>query len=576
MSAEAITGEPRVPFAPLLRGGRILWRLVPWLGTGAVLLVAAFALDASDPIRRQAIVVAGALAAYALLTSLVAEMLSPNRAALRMVPISDQRAEQFAFAARILLFFLLVTELGQWLVAENDWRPSVAALLGVTRDAVLVLLLASVLSLSGLLRRMRQAPESSLWGAFQRVVARWIVPLAVLTALFLVIARGLGYRPLAAYVLQGAIRTSVKLVLAALVFRYGSRGIQRALRFMRPAASNAEDASGSLQDAHPAALGTAIIATGLWKLAIAIATVLWILAGWGQSPEELVDSLSSPIFGQGGVTWGQMIGGIADVGVVLFVGWLLKNILVFFVFPRSKVDVGARYAILAMLRYVIVALALILGLGALGIETGSLGWFFGAAGIGLGLGLQDIIGNFFGGLIMLLQRPIRVGDIVSVAEASGTVEDIRMRGTTLRTFDNTTVLIPNRQLLGSRIQNLTHAMGHTRIRIDLGVSYDADPERVRTVLLETASAHEKIVDDPAPSVIFQGYGASSLDFSLFCYTRELRSRIGIASEIRYAVFRRFKKEGIEIPFPQQVVHYKGTPPAAPGDPRPAKTDQAQS
>ena len=152
---------------------------------------------------------------------------------------------------------------------------------------------------------------------------------------------------------------------------------------------------------------------GLLKWAVVLATALWILAGWGQSPAELVGVLSTPVFGDGGVTWGDLVGGFADVAVVLLVGWLLKNVLVFFAFPRSTIDVGARYAILAMLRYTVVALAVIFGVTALGVQTGSLGWFFGAAGIGLGLGLQDIIGNFFGGLIMLLQRPIRVGDIVT-------------------------------------------------------------------------------------------------------------------------------------------------------------------
>jgi potassium efflux system protein len=191
------------------------------------------------------------------------------------------------------------------------------------------------------------------------------------------------------------------------------------------------------------------------------------------------------------------------------------------------------------------------------VETGSLGWFFGAAGIGLGLGLQDIIGNFFGGIIMLLQRPIRVGDIVSVDADSGTVEDIKMRGTTLRTFDNTTVLIPNRQMLASRIQNMTYSMGYTRVRVDVGVSYDADPEMVRRILLDTAREHPQIVAEPEPAVLFQGYGASSLDFTLFCYTRELKRRMGIASEIRYTLFQHFKREGIEIPFPQQVIHVKG-------------------
>ena len=561
MSAQAASAPRSVPFAPLLRAGRILWRMVPWLGAATVLVVAALVFEASPALWRQAVVVALALAAYALLTALVAEVLSPNRAALRMLRLSDRRAERLAFGFRVLLFFLLVTDVGAWLVHENQWRSSVAALLALLRNVVLVLVGAGTLSWSGALRALRSGNPETFLGALRRVVARWIVPLAVLTALFLVIARGLGYQPLAAFVLRASIHTAVKLVLAVMLFRYTRRSIQNVLRFMRPDESSAGDgAPAAPVEPNPAAVGIEIIVTGLLKWAVAFATFLWILAGWGLSPAELYAGFSRPIFGEGGITWGHSIGGFAEVAVVLVLGWLLKNILVFFVFPRSSVDGGARYAILAVMRYFVAALALIFALGALGVETGSLGWFFGAAGIGLGLGLQDIIGNFFGGIIMLLQRPIRVGDIVTVDADSGTVEDIKMRGTTLRTFDNTTILIPNRQMLGSRIQNLTYSMGHTRIRVDVGVSYDAEPERVKQILLETAREHPQVVADPEPSVIFQAYGASSLDFSLFCYTQELRRRVGITSEIRYALLQRFKQEGIEIPFPQQVVHLKGGPP----------------
>ena len=547
-----------VPFAPLLRSGRILWRMLPWLGAAAVVAVAALALDATPRLRHQALVVAAALAAYSLLTALVVELLSPNRASLRLLPLSDRRAERLAYGFRVLLFFLLVTDLGAWLIHQNHWRSSVAALLTLLRNIVLVLVGAGTLSWSGALRALRSRTTDSFLGAFARVLARWIVPLAVLTALFLVIARGLGYEPLAQFVLGSAIGTAVKLLVGFMLFRYARRGIQRLMHFMRPDPGGAMgEAAAAPVEANTAALGIEIIATGLLKWALAVATLIWILSGWGLSPHELVAGFSEPVFSAGGVTWGHLIGGFGDVAAVLVVGWLVKNVLVFFVFPRSSVDVGARYAIIAVMRYFIAALALIFGLGALGVETGSLGWFFGAAGIGLGLGLQDIIGNFFGGIIMLLQRPIRVGDIVTVGDASGTVEDIRMRGTTLRSFDNTTILIPNRQLLGSRIQNLTYSMAHTRVRVDVGVSYDADPELVRRLLVETARAHPKILAEPEPSVIFQGYGASSLDFTLFCYTRELRGRVGIASEIRYALFQRFQHEGIEIPFPQQVIHVKG-------------------
>jgi potassium efflux system protein len=209
-----------------------------------------------------------------------------------------------------------------------------------------------------------------------------------------------------------------------------------------------------------------------------------------------------------------------------------------------------------MLRYAVIALAVVLGLGALGLDTASLGWFFGAAGIGIGLGLQDVIGNFFSGLIMLVERPIRVGDVVQVGEATGTVESIRMRGTTLRTFDNTTVLIPNRHLLAERVTNLTYGMGHTRVLVQVGVSYDTNPQRVREILLGVARLHDHVLGDPSPEVWLHGFGESALEFTLVAYTDQVRSRFAVASALRIALLNRLRAEGIEIPFPQREVRVR--------------------
>ncbi len=245
--------------------------------------------------------------------------------------------------------------------------------------------------------------------------------------------------------------------------------------------------------------------------------------------------------------------------LALAAGWLVRQTLTFFVFPRTRLEIGARYAILAVLRYTVIALAFVLALGAVGIETGSLGWFFGAAGVGIGLGLQDVIGNFFSGLIMLVERPIRVGDTVQVGETTGRVEDIRMRGTVIRTYENTSVTIPNRQMLGERVTNLSYGMGHTRLKIEVGVDYGEDPRRVRDLLLEVATQHSDVLADPEPTVWFMNFGASSIDFTLLCYTPRLTSRFAVASDLRYAIFETLRRHGISIPFPQLDLHVKEAP-----------------
>jgi len=266
------------------------------------------------------------------------------------------------------------------------------------------------------------------------------------------------------------------------------------------------------------------------------------------------------MFAGTGVTWAQVLGGILSVVLVIAAGNILRTILTYFVFPRTSMDVGARYAILAVLRYLTIGLAIIFALASLGLDTSSLGWFFGMAGVGLGLGLQDVIGNFFSGIIMLIERPIRVGDTVQVGDAVGKVEDIRMRGTVIRTFDNTSVMIPNRQMLGERVTNLSYGMQRARVKILLGVEYGTDPDRVKAILSSEALRHPDILDDPAPVVWFSDFGASSLDFTLLCHTARVTGRASVASELRFSILSRLEREHIQIAFPQMDIRVKDLPP----------------
>jgi small-conductance mechanosensitive channel len=149
-----------------------------------------------------------------------------------------------------------------------------------------------------------------------------------------------------------------------------------------------------------------------------------------------------------------------------------------------------------------------------------------------------------------------VGDSVAVAGIEGKIEAIRLRGTTIRTFDGTTVIIPNTQMIGERLTSLSYGLHTARMQVDVGVSYDADPHEVERVLLEVARADKRVLEDPAPFVRFNAFGASSLDFLMRCYTHEVSDRFNIASQLKVAVFEALKKNGIEIPFPQQDVHFR--------------------
>jgi potassium efflux system protein len=542
-----------------IRVARWAWRALPWIGFAAVLPSVAWVLGAPRWLMHQAWVAAAFAGAYAVLSATVTEILAPARPELRLVRLSDVRARRLNGALRALLFLVFAAELSAWLMRANGGNRAVVALLALARDMVLVATGAILVWSTGLFRRLRENERDTYLGLAGRVTGRFLFPLAVLAAFVLVVLRGLGYVPLARYVAAGVARTALQVVLAAIVWRY----LYAALRNSLALGDSRAMAGAGAEAPSPETIGMERIGSGLLRLLVGGGALLWILAGWGLSPGTVLGALDRPVWDGGALRWGSVLGGLGRVALVLLLGGLARNVLLYFVFPRGRLDVGARYAILAVLRYAVVALAAVFGLEASGLSTDSLGWFLGAAGIGLGFGLQDVLGNFFSGLVMLLERPIRVGDVIQVGTDAGTVEAIRMRGTTIRTFDNMTVLIPNRQLLAERVTNMTYGMGYARVRIDVGVSYDADPERVRDLLLRAALAHPRILTEPPPAVTFQAYGESSLDFSLFCHTDDVRGRLGVASELRYEVLRRLRDAGVEIPYPQRDLHVR-TPGPTPG------------
>jgi small-conductance mechanosensitive channel len=171
---------------------------------------------------------------------------------------------------------------------------------------------------------------------------------------------------------------------------------------------------------------------------------------------------------------------------------------------------------------------------------------------------------------MLIERPVRVGDFVVVGDAAGTVEAIRIRGTLIRTPENTTMLVPNRQMLGERVSNLSYGIQHRRVEVTIGVAYDTDPERVRRILLEIARRHPLVAADPAPFVQLQGFGDSALNFVLFAQSRSPLEVFQVASDLRFQILREFRRANIEIPFPRRDLRLvDGSVPGAPDRP-PAK------
>ena len=228
---------------------------------------------------------------------------------------------------------------------------------------------------------------------------------------------------------------------------------------------------------------------------------------------------------------------------------------------RTRVDAASRYAITSVLRYAIVITGLLVGLNLLGLRWSQLQWLAAALTVGLGFGLQEIFANFVSGLILLFERPFRVGDIITVGEFSGRVTRIRTRATTIQDFDNKEIVIPNKNFITGQLTNWTLSDTSTRITIKVGVAYGTDPDRVHQQLIKAARENPLVLADPEPMSWFMAFGASSLDFELRVYVAAVADRLPVQNALNGRIATLFNENGIEIAFPQLDLHVRDLPQA---------------
>ncbi|HID22506.1 MAG TPA: mechanosensitive ion channel, partial [Planctomycetaceae bacterium] len=226
---------------------------------------------------------------------------------------------------------------------------------------------------------------------------------------------------------------------------------------------------------------------------------------------------------------------------------------------RLPFDPSTRYAITSLTQYAIAIVGIVLAFGAIGIGWSKVQWIATALTFGLAFGLQEIFANFVAGLILLFERPIRVGDVVTVDDVTGVVSRIRIRATTITNWDRKEFIIPNKDFITGRLLNWTLSDKVNRIVIQVGVAYGSDTDQVQKLLLKVATEHPLIMDEPAPSAIFDGFGDSTLNFTLRCYLPNLDNRLTVTHELHTAIDREFRAAGIEIAFPQRDLHICSVP-----------------
>ena len=254
------------------------------------------------------------------------------------------------------------------------------------------------------------------------------------------------------------------------------------------------------------------------------------------------------------VTLGDVILGFLALLIVVVGARRLPALLEIVLLARLKISAGSRYAIVTLTQYVIVATGVVLVFNLLGGSWSEIQWLIAALGVGIGFGLQEIVANFICGLILLFERPIRIGDVVTVGDTDGVVTKIRIRSTTIRNWDQKELLVPNKEFITGRLLNWTLSDAVTRIVIPVGIAYGSDVALAIRLVQEVADEHERVLDEPASLVTFDAFGDSSLTIMLRCFVGSMDYWRQTTSELHQAINHKFNEAGIVISFPQRDIH----------------------
>jgi small-conductance mechanosensitive channel len=260
------------------------------------------------------------------------------------------------------------------------------------------------------------------------------------------------------------------------------------------------------------------------------------------------------------VGFGDIIVFIFMIISVLVVSKIVSKLLANKVLTKVAMDEGTRYVLRRLTEYSLLIVGTVVAFQTIGINLSGLAVIFGLLSVGVGFGLQNIASNFISGLILLFERPIRVGDRITVGDTEGDVEEIDMRATTVRSLNNISIIVPNSEFIASQVINWSHGDQKVRLDISVGVSYSSDLDVVLRVLREVADECDKVLKRPEPEVLFMEFGDSSWNMELRAWISNPKKHWQIRSQINCAIVHKFRENNIEIPFPQRDLHVRSSVP----------------
>ncbi len=294
---------------------------------------------------------------------------------------------------------------------------------------------------------------------------------------------------------------------------------------------------------------------------VALVAMLWLI--WRDIVPALAVLGDIALGGDPVITLGSVGLALLVVIITIIAAKNIPGLMEIAVLQHLPLDAAVRFAISKISRYTITIVGIIVAFNAVGIGWAKVQWLAAAVSVGLGFGLQEIFANFVSGLIILFERPIRVGDTVTVGDVTGTVTRIRIRATTITNWDRKELVVPNREFITGRLINWSLSDQILRIIIPVGIAYGSDTELAERTLHQVARENATLVDDPPPTVVFIGFGDSSLNFELRVFVPDIESFIKVRHQLHMAIDREFREAGIEIAFPQQDVHIRSIKAALP-------------
>ncbi|NND92669.1 MAG: mechanosensitive ion channel family protein [Granulosicoccus sp.] len=447
-----------------------------------------------------------------------------------------------AFCAMILALY----------IASEPYRPYGAELDLVGR---LVVALVVGLVLLGILDRRfwrAGAPQkvedqpSPLLGALRRILLA-IVATALALAVF-------GYVDLSAFLVSRIAFTVLTVGALLLIRRLLHELLDRLIRAWRDVTSvEGRSSKSSLGVWLGAVLDLLLIGPVLLLLATAWGLPQTTFYLWSR---RLLDGV---IIGELTFSPGRLLLAILVFTVVFVATRLLRRILYYRVLPETRMDSGLRHSLYVGTGYAGLALAVILAVVTLGVGWSNLALVFGALSVGIGLGLQGVVSNFMSGLILLAQRPVRVGDWIEVGEHEGIVRNVMGVSTEIETFDKASIIIPNGDLVSNSVVNWTHTDRTVRVIINVGIAYGSDVNQFQALLLECASKHNEVLQTPKPYALFVDFGESALLFELRVFVGDAERYHIVSSQLRFLIEKACRQAEIEIPFPQRHVHIDSLP-----------------